>query len=258
MDPMTFDVSAEVYDRHVGRYGPSLSAAHVEAAGLQSGQRALDVGCGPGALTRVLADVLGEPNVAAVDPSDSLLEACRGRVPGSDVRKGSAESLPFDDGRFDAALSQLVVNFLDDPEAGVREMRRVVHPGGVVSSCVWDYSGEMTMLRAFWDAALELDHDAPDEGATMSFCREGELAELWERCSLQDVQSGALVAHADYDGFEDYWEPFPHGLAPSGVYCAALDPERQEALRDACFKHLGSPRGAFSLSARAWYAVGRV
>jgi ubiquinone/menaquinone biosynthesis C-methylase UbiE len=254
---MSFDVSAEVYDRHVGRYGPSLSAAHVKTVGLRPGERALDVGCGPGGLTRALADLLAEENVAGVDPSASFVEACRARVPGSDVRSGAAESLPFEDGRFDAVLSQLVVNFLADPQAGVREMRRVVRPGGAVSSCVWDYSGEMWMLRAFWDAALEVDPDAPDEGTTMSFCRKGELADLWEQCGLEDVRHGALVAHADYESFDDYWEPFPRGLAPSGGFCASLDPERQEALRKGCFERLGSPGGAFSLSARAWYAVGR-
>ncbi len=254
---MTFDISAEIYDRHVGRYAPALSAAHIEAARVLPGERALDVGCGPGRLTRALADLLGADNVAAVDPSEPFVEACRARVPGADVRLGTAEALPFSDHEFDAVLSQLVVNFLSDPEAGVGEMRRVARPGGTVASCVWDYSGGMTMLRAFWDAALELDPEAPDEGGTMRFCREGELAELWERSGLADVESGALVVEADWNGLDDFWWPFPSGLGPSGGYCASLDPERQEALREACFRRLGSPQGPFTLTARAWYAVGR-
>ena len=255
---MTFNVSAEVYDRHVGRYAPALSAALIRAAGVRLGQRALDVGCGPGGLTRALADLLGPERVAAVDPSKPFIEACRARVPGADVRGGAAEELPFADGSFDAVLAQLVVNFMSDPEAGVREMRRVASPGGAVAACVWDYPGEMTMLRAYWDAALELDPAAPDEGATMRFSRRGELGELFGRCGLERVETGELVVGADYEDFDDLWSPLPSGLGPSGAYCASLDPERQEALRAATHRRLGSPEGPFHLTARAWYAAGRV
>jgi SAM-dependent methyltransferase len=255
---MTFDASADVYDRHVGRYGPSLSREHATAARVAAGERALDVGCGPSVLTRVLADVLGAENVAAVDPSEPFVAACRLRVPGADVRLGTADPLPFEDGSFDVVLSQLVVNFLPDARAGLREMRRIARPGGRVSAAVWDYAGEMTMLRAFWDAALELDPDAPDEGRTMPYCREGELGKLLESAGLAGVESGALVSSAAYEGFDDYWAPFPTGLAPSGAYCASLGAEQQEALRQACFRRLGSPTGLFSLTARAWHAVGVV
>ena len=254
---MTFNASADVYDRHVGRYAPALSAAFIRAANVAPPATALDVGCGPGGLTLALAGLLGASHVAAVDPSGSFVEACRTRVPGADVRLAAAEELPFEDDRFDAVLAQLVVNFLSDPEAGVAEMRRVARRGGRIAACVWDYSGGMTMLRAFWDAALELDPRAPDEGMSMRFCREDELGELWERCGLADVETGALEVEASYSGFDDFWSPLPAGVAPSGAYCASLAPERQQALREACRRRLGDPRGPFTLTARAWYAVGR-
>jgi ubiquinone/menaquinone biosynthesis C-methylase UbiE len=81
---------AEAYDRHVGRYGAELAAELIRVAGLRRGQRAIDVGCGPGALTRALADTLGAGHVAAVDPSEAFVAACRARVPGADVRVESA------------------------------------------------------------------------------------------------------------------------------------------------------------------------
>jgi len=255
---MTFTASAEVYDRHVGRYGPALGRALVEAAGLPAGARALDVGCGPGVLTRVLAERLGPTNVAAVDPSEPFAAACRDRVPGAEVQVATAESLPFPDDSFDAAFAQLVLNFLPSPEVGVAEMRRVTRPGAVIAACVWDYPGEMTMLRAFWDAACALDPAAPDEGATMPLCRKDELGELFRRSGLPAVEDGALVVEAEYADFDDYWSPFPTGLAPSGAYCASLDEAAQAELRRACFERLGSPRGPFALSARAWYAAARV
>jgi SAM-dependent methyltransferase len=164
---VTFRASADVYDRHVGRYAPRLSAAMIAAPGVARGERVLDVGCGPGGLTRALADLLGADAVAAVDPSDTIVDACRERVPSADVRLARAEALPFADGTFDVVLSQLVINFLEDADAGLSEMRRVAKPGGTVAGCVWDYADGMRMLRTFWDAAIELDPAAPDEGETM-------------------------------------------------------------------------------------------
>jgi SAM-dependent methyltransferase len=177
-------------------------------------------------------------------------------VPGADVRLGHAEELPFADGAFDAVLSQLVVNFLADPVAGVSEMRRVGR--GTVAACVWDYAAGMTMLRAFWDAARELDPDAPDEAETMRLASRDELEQLWAGAGLGDVTTGELVVEARYEDFDDWWSPFPEGIAPSGAYCASLDDERREALRLACFRRLGEPAGSFSLTARAWFVRGRI
>ncbi len=124
----------------------------IDFAGLEPGARALDVGCGPGALTAALVERLGAANVSGADPSEPFAEACGVRLPDVAVVVAAAESLPFADGAFDATLSQLVVNFMRDAAAGVRVMARVTRSGGIVASCVWDYAGEMTLLRAFWDA----------------------------------------------------------------------------------------------------------
>jgi len=249
-----FTVGTDAYARHVGRYGPALSAAHADAAGLEQGDHALDVGCGPGVLLRELARRLGDDHVAGIDPSEPFVDAARAAVPNADVRVAPAESLPFEAGAFDIALSQLVVNFMTDAQAGVAEMRRVARR--TVTSCVWDYAGEMEMLRAFWDAALELDPDAPDEGRTMRYCTPQELRDLWTGAGLRDVETAPIVVDAEYENFDDYWSPFPTGIAPSGAYCASLNAAHQAALRDACFRRLGSPQGPFSLSARAWFVMG--
>ena len=168
-----FRTPAEAYDRHIGRYGRELARALIAAAGVQPGGRALDVGCGPGALTSELVATTGAEHVAAVDPSVPFAEACRLRLPGVRVEVAPAEALPFADAEFDHAFAQLVVNFMSDPLAGVRAMRRVTRPGGTVVAAVWDYAGEMTLLRRFWDAAISLDPDAADrdEGRCMPLLR---------------------------------------------------------------------------------------
>lgn len=255
-----FHAPAEAYDRFVGRYGPQLAAELIAFVGVEPGWRALDVGCGPGPLTAALADRLGATSVSGVDPSEPFAAACRDRVPGAEVVVAPAESLPFPDHAFDIALSQLVVNFMTDAEAGVREMTRVTRPGGVVASCVWDYGGGMTMLRSFWDAAREVD---PDGGAAadeddMPWCGDGELAELWRAVGLQDVRFGALTARASYAGFEDLWSGFMAGIGPAGGFCKSLDDDRRAALHDALRRRLGVGDDPFELTARAWAATGVV
>jgi SAM-dependent methyltransferase len=173
----------------------------------------------------------------------------------------AAEALPFGEGMFDAVLSQLVVNFMREPEAGVREMVRVTRPGGIVASCVWDYAGEMTLLRAFWDAAREVDPQRgalADEGVVMRWCGEGELAELWREAGLAEVRFGPLVVSARYADFEDLWSPFPTGVAPSGAFCKSLDEERRSTLHDAYRRRLEVGDRPFELTARAWAVAGIV
>jgi SAM-dependent methyltransferase len=254
----TFRGSARAYDRLVGRYGAPLAAALIEFARVEPAMRALDVGCGTGALTAALSQRLGEANVCAVDPSEPFAEACRRREPEVEVLVASAEALPFADQTFDATLAQLVVNFMGDPEAGVREMARVTRTGGVVASCVWDYAGEMTLLRAFWDAAREIDPHAPDEADIMRWCGEGELAELWRNAGLSAVRFGALVVRAKYADFEDLWAPLLAGVGPSGAFCRSLDDERRARLHDAFRGRLGVGEGPFELTARAWAVAGIV
>jgi SAM-dependent methyltransferase len=256
----TFRAPAEAYDRHIGRYGRELAGALIAAVGVRPGQRALDVGCGPGALTAELAALLGAGRVAAVDPSATFADACRRRLPGVDVATASAEALPFEDDAFDHALAQLVVNFMTDPAAGVSEMRRVTRPGGAVSAAVWDYAGEMTLLRRFWDAAVALDPAAAerDEGRSMPYCTQDELGGLWSEAGLAGVRVTEAVVAASYTDFEDLWRPLELGVAPSGAYAAGLSPERRSALKAELEQRLGVGAEPFRLTARAWVATGKV
>lgn len=254
-----FRTSADAYDRHIGRYGRELARALIEAAGVRPGHRALDVGCGPGALTSELVAVLGAEQVAAVDPSAPFAEACGRRLPGVHVEVASAEALPFEDAVFDDALAQLVVNFMTHAPAGVREMQRVTRPGGTVATAVWDYAGEMTLLRRFWDAAVAVDPSAADrDEGRMPYCTPDALGELWSTAGLAQVRVDPVVVSAGYDGFEDLWEPLELGVGPSGAYVASLPSERSGAFKAELRRRLGVGDEPFRLTARAWVAAGRV
>lgn len=257
---MTFHAPAESYDRHIGRYGGELARELIAVAGAEPGQRVLDVGCGPGALTRELVALLGAANVSAIDPSAQFAEACRERLPGVHVAVAAAEELPFGDDAFDRSFAQLVVNFMTDPQRGVAEMRRVTRPGGTVAAAVWDYAGEMTLLRAFWDAAVALDPLAAerDEGRCMPFCTPDELGGLWRGAGLTAVAIAPAVVGAAYDGFDDLWQPLEAGVAPSGAYVTSLEPERRALLAHELRRRLGVTDEPFRLPARAWVATGTV
>ena len=251
--------AVDAYDRHIGRYSPKLARKLVDLAGVKPTDRALDVGCGPGALTGELVARLGVDHVAAVDPSPSFLEACRLRYPGITAEVASAESLPFDDDEFDVTLAQLVVNFMDDPHAGVGEMSRVTRPGGAVAGAVWDYGGGMTLLRSFWDAAVAVNpSDGQRDERNMRMATPEELSDLWRAVGLDQVGVSEGVVSASYRGFEDLWQPLEMGVGPAGAYAASLNQHDRDALKQAMGARLGVGETPFELTARAWIVTGRV
>jgi SAM-dependent methyltransferase len=250
-----FDVRAEAYDRFMGRYSGPLAAPFADLGGVRAGLRALDVGCGPGALTAELVDRLGPKAVAAIDPSEQFVEAARARHPGVDVRLGAAEELPFDDDMFDVVLAQLVVHFMADPVAGLREMARVTRPGGAVAACVWDHAGGRGPLGVFWRAVHELDPEARDE-SDLAGAREGHLAELFAAAGLQRVEQTSLAVDVEHPSFEEWWDPFTLGVGPAGAYVTGLADGDRDRLRELCRTLL--PQPPFTVTARAWAVRARV
>lgn len=242
----------------MGRYSTNLAPEFARAAGVSPGDTVIDVGCGPGALTSHLVALLGPAAVSACDPSPTFVEACATRHPGVAVELGRAESIPFPDDHADHAMAQLVLHFVSEPDEAAREVARVVRPGGRVSACVWDFDEGMEMLRAFWDAALSVDPDAPDEARTLRFGRVGEIAGLFEAAGLDHIVESNLRVSSTYDSFVELWNGFLAGVGPAGSYCAGLDEDRRSRVRSALFDRLGSPAGRFTLGAVARCTVAEV
>jgi SAM-dependent methyltransferase len=251
---VSFAVAADAYDRFMGRYSVPLAPLFADFAGIANGQQVLDVGCGPGALTAELAERLGSASVTAVDPSESFVAALRERHPDVTALQASAEALPFPEDSFDAALAQLVVHFMSDPVAGLREMARVTRNGGVVAASVWDHGGDQGPLSVYWQAARELDSAVNDE-SRLAGANEGDLTELFEAAGLREIEEVPLVVRVEHESFEDWWEPYTLGVGPAGAYVAGLDEERREQLRARCEELL--PAAPFVLESRSWSARAR-
>ncbi len=251
---MSFEVAGEAYDRYMGRYSQPLAARFADWLGIEAGQRALDVGCGPGALTEQLVARVGADHVAAIDPSPPFVEACRDRFPGVDVRLGGAESLPFEDGTFDLSAACLVVHFMTDPVGGVAEMRRVTRDGGRVGAIVWDLAGNRAPMAPLWAAVAEVAPEHPDERGFQGGSR-ASLLQVVEDAGLRDVEVDELAVTVTHPSFDEWWGPYLEGVGPAGESVAAMGPDVRTRLEEVLRRNLGE--GPFDVTAHAYAARGR-
>ena len=255
--------ASDAYERFMGRWSRRLAPRFAEFASVRDADSVLDVGSGTGALAGAIANAFPTAHVTGIDPSSAYVGAARERGSSNRVRfaAGNAQALEFPSERFDKTLSMLVMNFIPDPAAALREMIRVTRPDGIVAAAVWDYGDGMEMLRVFWDEAVALDPaiDARDE-RHMPLCRPGQLALLWRANGLDRVEEQGIVIELPFSSFDDYWTPFLGGQGPAGVYVASLSDAARAALAARLRERLmGSrPDGPFTLHARAWAVKGVV
>ncbi|MFN8124087.1 MAG: methyltransferase domain-containing protein [Thermoleophilia bacterium] len=250
---MSFAVPADAYERFMGRYSRPMAPLFADFARIAAGLTVLDVGAGSGALTQEIASRVGEAGVSAAEPADQFATALRERHPHSDVRHAPAEALPFADDEFDVAVAQLVVPFMADPVAGLREMARVTRRHGTVAACVWDTAGDTSPLATVWEAAKRIDPSVPGEGH-LAGARAGSLTALFEEAGLGHVHEEPLTVRVEHPTFEDWWEPYTYGVGPIGTYIAGLPDDHRDALRDMCRTLL--PEAPFTVSGTAWAARG--
>jgi ubiquinone/menaquinone biosynthesis C-methylase UbiE len=239
--------SESAYDSFMGRYSARLASKFADFAGITRGQRVLDVGAGTGALSTELMGRGAE--VAAADPAPQFVSALRARLPAAEVEAAPAEALPWGDALFDAALSQLVVTFMTDAPAGVREMRRVVRPGGTVSVCMWDRDG-MEMLSAL-KRAREALGAWPESATVVDYRTRSEIESLFED-GFGETTTALLEVEAGYTDFDEFWEALTGGASESGRWAGSQTGDDLADARREIRRQLGEPSGAFTLSAAAW------
>lgn len=236
-----------------------MARAFVSWLGVLPGRHWLEVGCGTGALTSGILEIGRPASVVATDASEQFIAHARATLPDDRVRflAASADELPTSAAGYDVVASSLVLNFLPDPTAALREMRSLAAEGGVVAACVWDYGGGMQFLRRFWDAAVELDPAARryDEGERFPICSPNALEAAFLEAGFSRVAVEALEVATRFQDFDDYWTPFVGGPGPAPGYLSSLPARKRQDLARRLAETL--PReedGSIALTARAWAA----
>lgn len=245
----------------MGRWSRLVARGFVKWLGVPAGKTWLDVGCGTGGLTETIFEIGAPRYVVGTDQSETFVDYLRHHL--TDQRLcfdvNDAQALNFDDEFYDSSVSGLFLNFVPEPRLGVAEMARVTKPGGTIAVYVWDYAGEMQMLRHFWDAAAALDPVARelDEGARFTICKPEPLTDLFRDAGLRDVATRAIDVPMVFRDLNDFWAPFLDGAGPAPSYVTSLNEERRAALRERIRSALPIAQdGSIYLTARAWAVRG--
>lgn len=251
----------DAYEHYIGRWSRPVGRLFVDWLSQPDGLQWVDLGCGTGALSAAVLESANPSGVIGIEPSDGFLRVARATITDdrAGFRLGDAQDLPLEDAEADVAVSGLVLNFIPDRERALQEMRRTVKPGGTVAAYVWDYAGEMQLIRHFWDAVGVLFPDSADndEGKKFPICHPEALADLFRGAGLQAVETCALDAPTVFADFDDFWSPFLSGQGPAGAQCVAMPDDDRERLRNHLEGALPVNRdGTIHLIARAWAVRG--
>jgi trans-aconitate methyltransferase len=253
--------AADAYERYMGRWSRAVAERFVERLDAAPGARWIELGCGTGELTARLAARVAPSALVGLDTSAPFVELARRKVPEADLRVGDATATGLPDASFDHAVSGLVLNFLPDPVAGLREMARLVRSGGQVALYVWDYAGHMQSMRHFFDAARTIDPGsaAHDDGVRAPVCRPRTLVEAFAAAGLPNARIDAIDVPAAFADFDDYWTPFLGGAGSAPRWLASVDTAVRDRVRDAVRERLPTgPDGEILLALRAWGAIATV
>ncbi len=254
--------SADAYDRYMGRWSALLARQLLEFANVSASKSILDVGCGTGSLTKIVAESISANLIVGIDPIEQFIHSARRKVRDQRVvfEYGKAEQLPYAQGSFDTSLAQLCVHHFSDGDRAIREISRVTRSGGIVAACEWDAGSGMEMFQVLFDSLESVLPGESSERPARNYATEGELSALWKTCGLRDVEETALTVQLRFADFEDFWVPVTEG--PSSVYkqYCRLSPLMQDEFQLVLKRRLlaGWSDGPFTLNAKAWAVKGRV
>jgi len=223
--------------------------------------RWLDVGSGTGALSQMILDMAVPSLVRGIDLSEDYVNHARKHITDGRARfdLGDAQKLPYQTASFDVVVSGLALNFVPEPAVALSEMVRVTRVGGTVALYVWDYAGEMQLMRYFWDAATTLNPAAKelDEGRRFPICNRNRLLQLFQDAGLRDIEARSIDVPTMFHSFDDYWAPFLGGQGPAPSYTMSLSEEHRVELRELIRSRLPlKSDGGIELIARAWAVCG--
>ena len=253
--------NTDAYEKYMGRWSQKVAPLFLQWLNAPKNKSWIDIGCGTGGLTELVARTLQPSSVLGVDTAEGFIEVARTRVKNAEFLVGSADDLELQNDSVDYAVSGLVLNFVPDPLAVLSEMARVVRPDGSVALYVWDYAGHMQIMRYFFDTAILFDARSAefDDGIKAPICRPVALKEAFASTGLTEISVNALDITTPFDSFNDYWSPFLGGVGSAPKYCVSLEESVRENIKLAIKEKLPTgPDGEILLAARAWAVRGKV
>ena len=256
-ETITFD-DGVAYEDFMGKWSLLAGHAFLDWLSPAPGLRWVDVGCGNGAFTELLAQRCAAKEIQGIDPSDDQLAFARRRLARAPAtfRVGDAMALPWADGQFDAAVMALVIFFVPQPARGVAEMVRVIRPGGGVCAYAWDILGGGFPYFALQDEMAKMGHQ-PLWPPSVAAARMDALRQSWTDAGLVDVETREIVVERTYADFEAFWSAARKGprIAPrlSELGGAGAD-VLKERLRE---RLVAAADGSIAIEARANAVRGR-
>jgi trans-aconitate methyltransferase len=253
--------TADTYEGYMGRWSRKVAPLFVNWLDAPQEKRWADIGCGTGILSLQISRQCKASHLVGIDTSAAYITQAAKSVPGAEFREGDATNVDLPDDALDYAVSGLVLNFIPDKVKALSEMVRIVRPGGVVGLYVWDYAGQMQIMRYFLDAARLIDPSSStyDDGINAPICRPKPLLDAFIAAGLSDSETTAIDIPAAFVDFQDYWAPFLAGTGSAPKYCMSLDEDTRNKIRDAVRDKLPTgPDGEILLAVRAWAVKGKV
>lgn len=247
----SFDDGA-AYERFMGRWSRAAGELFLDWLTPPKGVRWLDVGCGTGVFTALIAGRCAPQAVTAVDPVPAQIEHAR-RQPLAhrvDFQVADAASLPFDNAAFDVAVLALVLNFIPDRPRALAEISRVTRPGGVVAGYVWDFAAELSPSWPLRRGMREVGLDVPDVPGTAA-SRLDALPALFEEAGFDMIDTRAFDVTLPYVDFDDFWQSQTPAYSPTTKMIAAMAEADRARLIEAVRAVLPLRDGAIAYSARA-------
>jgi SAM-dependent methyltransferase len=240
------------YERFMGVWSRLVGQEFLDWIGPSQGQRWLDVGCGNGAFTQLIAEQSEPLRLVGIDPSEAQLAYARQQpmLQSVDFVNADAMALPFPDDAFDLAVMPLVIFFVPEPAQGVAEMARVVAPGGIVAAYAWDLEGggfPYQSVNETLGAVGRAIPMPPSAGAS----RLDVLGDLWTSAGLGDIHTRVITVERTYTDFDDLWTTVLGGPS-AGQALAVMSEEEISQFRELLRGRLQpAGSGSICLSGRA-------
>jgi SAM-dependent methyltransferase len=249
--------SGTEYEKWMGRWSRLVALEFLRWLAIPPGLKWLDVCCGSGIVTEIIAEQSHPASIVGVDLSSAQVDHARSHRSRSNIRfeLADATALPFKEAEFDIAVCGLGLNFIPDPVRALKEIKRVLRPGGTVAVYVWDYAKGARFVREFWDAAIAVDPEAAalDQGRRFTICTKAGLEDVFTKAGFTGATSRALETVTRFSNFDDYWTPLLTGQGSAPGYIATRDEKTRSAIRERLRATLPAKSdGSIELPARAW------